>query len=378
MKYRVLPWLIVVFFPFRALAGEGLLIFKSNLWQKEEFARSLPYRSVDKFPTVHNVTDSAGEKTRISSELVLKDCPFPSTKDLANLREESQIQPLETMLAEWTAALRRYPSCVKYLKPRIVALQQEIARFRAGEVKADGEWMSKGALEARQRRLAEEQEQLMKKLAREAREMALTAAEWEAMDEASRQRTRDARQAALLAQIAMNEQQRVDAEIQRQSELAAMRARMKPFEKLATDDSVLPPSLSEEQAKEYKAALAKLNDALKPGRHELAFKREAQKFVFIAPDAIHSVQPKDLSTEVRVVKSDSDVEPATFELRTHDGKANITTYRKDTDEPRRNTLVVLPVAGGLDLVELEQTLSRLIALTGGKAETPVSASPEAR
>jgi hypothetical protein len=377
MRYLILLGLFAAVLPRTLLASEGLLIFKGNLWQKEEFARSVPYRELEKFPTVHNVTDFSGEKTRISSDLVVKDLPFPSAKDLADIRDESQVKHLEAMVAEWTTAVRKFPTSVRYLKPRIGALQQEIARFRAGEVKAGGEWMSKEALEAKRKQLARERELLMEKLAREARQMEMTTAQWQSLDEAGRQRARDARQAAMAAQLAADEQRRIDAEIQRQAAIAAARAAMKPTERLLTDEFVLPPSMSDEQGKEYTATLAKLNELLRPVRHEFGYKREAQKFVLTTPDSIHTVRPQDLTTEMRIVKSDAVVEePATLELKTQDGKDTITTYNKKTDEVRRNGIVVIPSAEGMNLEEIQRELAKLIALASGKAPAPQTSVPE--
>ena len=127
MNVRLLVGFLFTLLPFSLLGGEGVLIYKGNLWQKDEFARTLPYKALDKFPTVHNVTNHKGEKTRVSSDLVLKDFPFPSEKELANLRDEEVVKALETRIVEWQAALRRFPSSVKYLKPQIAAIQQEVA-----------------------------------------------------------------------------------------------------------------------------------------------------------------------------------------------------------------------------------------------------------
>ncbi len=368
MRFCVPTLLLAILLPIDRVAGEGLLIIKSNLWQKDELVSSLPYRSIEKFPTVHNVVNSAGDKTRISSDLVVKDYPFPSAKDLANLREESQVLPLEAVVAEWSAALKRFPSAAKHLKPRIAALRKEIARFRGGEVKADGEWMSKAALEGRITKLAAERERLIAKLAKEAREMEMTAAEWGSLDEEGRQRTRDARQAALLSQIAMDEQRRVEAEIQRQTEITAARAKLTPFERLTTDDTIVPPGLPEEEVKEYTALLAKLNEALKGTKREFAFKREARKLVLITSEAIHGVVPRELSSEVRIVKSDVDGVPSTFEIPTRDGKDSIVVLSKSKPEPQKSALLVLPAPEGIPLLEMQELLARLIVLASGKLE----------
>src|SRR6478609_1244696 len=125
MKVRAVLSLLFALLPLTLLAEKGVVIYKANLWQKDEFARTMPYKALEKFPTVHNVTDLKGEKTRISSDLVLKDFPFPSDKDLANLRDEAQVKALEAMVVEWQAALRRFPSAGKYLKSEITEIQAE-------------------------------------------------------------------------------------------------------------------------------------------------------------------------------------------------------------------------------------------------------------
>src|SRR5690606_16034559 len=112
----------------------------------------------------------------------------------------------------------------------------------------------------------------MEKLAKEAREMEINAAEWQAMDDAERAKAREARQAAMAAQIAANEERRVAAEIQRQAALAAARAKLPPHKRITTDETVLPPRLNQEEKAEYSKTLEALNTALKPIYHEVAFK----------------------------------------------------------------------------------------------------------
>jgi hypothetical protein len=151
---------------------------------------------------------------------------------------------------------------------------------------------------------------------------------------------------------------------------------MKPTERLTTDEYVLPPSLSEEQAKEYTATLAKLNDHLRRVHFEFGFKREAQKFVLTTPEAIHVVRPQDLTTVMRIVKSEAVVEePATLELRTQDGKDTITSYNRKTEEARRNGIVVIPSSEGMNFEEVQQELTKLITLAVAKTDAPAASAP---
>ena len=376
MNVRLLAVLLLAL-PFTLHGGEGVLIYKGNLWQKDEFARTTPYKAIDKFPTVHNITNHKGEKTRISSDLVLKDFPFPSEKELANLRDEETVKALEARIAEWQAALRRFPSSVKYLKPQIAAIQEEVAHFRSGKVKADGVWMTREKLEEKKRQLAIEREKLMEKLAKEAREMEINTAEWQALDDAGRAKAREARRAAMAAQIAANEERRVAAEIQRQAAIAAARAKLPPHERIMTDETILPPKLSEEAKAEYRKTLEALNTALKPVHHEFAFKREEQKFAIRTPQLIHVVEPDALSPEVTVIRPEEGIDdPPTVELATKDRREVILSYGKEDTKPRRSGMIVLPATSEMDLDEIRGLLSKLITVASVKTEPVAEKAPE--
>ncbi|MGL4398280.1 MAG: hypothetical protein ACRCXD_00295 [Luteolibacter sp.] len=66
----------------------------------------------------------------------------------AILREEHEIAPFRELLADVRNFTARYPQCESVLRPYSESLHHHIHRFDAGDVRFEGDWMSKKELES--------------------------------------------------------------------------------------------------------------------------------------------------------------------------------------------------------------------------------------
>lgn len=369
MKSLVALWLLLAALsPLPAFAQKGLVLYKDTPWEADQFVTATPYKNLEKFPTVHNIVPMTGSPIRVNSPLVVKDIVYPTPASLVDISDEAQVKALEAAIADWKTTMSRFPASAKYLKPRLAQLQAEVAQFHAGKVKSEGVWMTKEALLAKQKKAEEDKRRLAAKLDAEARKLGVLAEEWSGLDEAGRQRARDAKTRAEAAQMQADEERRIQEEIARQERIAAERAKMKPVERLATDTWITPPGLKDEQIKDYEDTLKLVTEELSKAHDDLGFGKEAQRMVLKTAERIYVFKPGDLSPDVQVVQPDGKEKFPTITMESAEHKDVIEAFPKDGSEKVLASSVVLPTAAAVDVEKLTQGLTHLLEICGGKRE----------
>ncbi len=360
------PSLAVV--PFLSAFGQkGLLLYRDAPWDADQFAQATPYKEVEKFSTVHNLTRMDGGKVRVSSALVIKDIRFPTQSNLSNISTEAQVKVLNAAVADWTATVNRYPTSAKHLKPHIAQLQAEIAQFRAGKVKVDGVWTSKEALVAKRKKAEEDRRKVLAKLDEEAKTMGMLAEEWAGLDEAARKRAREAKLRAEEAQLQADEARRLQEEIEKQQKRADERAKMKPAERLATDTWITPPGLNDQQKKEYEEAMETVRKQLGKARQDLGYGKEAQRMVLKTPEYVYAFQPSQLSPDVQSMRPAEEEKLPAIILESAKQEETIEVFPK-AGEPKLVSLITIPTVKSTDIEELANALSRILELCGALRE----------
>lgn len=370
MKLLAVHWLLMSLLPLSAVAQNGVIIFKDNPWQADQFVSVVPYRRVEKFPTVHNVTPMKGEKLRINSALVLKDVAFPRAGAFAEIHDEDQLKPIEALITEWTTVMRRFPSSTKYLAPRIAGLQAEVAKFHEGKVKSAGAWMTKEALAAKKKALEEERERLARKSERDLKEQQQAAADYDAAEAAKRQQLEDAKLRAEEARLRVEEERRIREAIERQERAAAERAKLKPAERLRTDVAVRPKFLTEAEASEYEKEIKAAREELAKAKLRLGYGLEAKRLVLVAPDRVYAFWGQDLVCELTPPASpEGEASPRAIVLRSQKEKHAIEVFPISGRDSEWTSSVEIPLTPAMDGEKLTHALSRILVLTSEKPES---------
>jgi hypothetical protein len=150
--------------PAAPVPPEGLLIYVDAPTTTDVYASAVEYRSIEVFPTVHNMVTAAGPKT-IENRLVRYKLTYAgvSPSAIPNILQDADVRPVEGALQQLVDLANRFPVARKFLTPYITALTQEKERFRLGQAKWAGQWYATRAqaLAARDMPLkAEETERL--------------------------------------------------------------------------------------------------------------------------------------------------------------------------------------------------------------------------
>ena len=136
----------------------GVAVIKEQAYHRDSSARPVAYQQVvdSQGPWVRLITPTGNVDIRRA--LLADRIDVPDTIP-ASILNDGDVAPLRETLRKLQAFSERYPLSLPLLTPPIASLQGHLARFDAGEVRFEGNWISRDELNAQNAaREAEEKE----------------------------------------------------------------------------------------------------------------------------------------------------------------------------------------------------------------------------
>ena len=86
--------------------------------------------------------DKNGKVLSIDNNLIAGIVTFPDAAEFQNITQELSLLPLRSKQADLETVVAKVPGTRPYLAPQIAALENQIARFKSGERKINGKWLT--------------------------------------------------------------------------------------------------------------------------------------------------------------------------------------------------------------------------------------------
>lgn len=139
-----ISWLLVI--SARSTDAAGIILEKNRPWDSV-VAKVVPFTAV-RPPRQYEsgyksyFTDNNGKAFSIENSLLVGIVTFPDAAEFENITQELSLLPLRSKQAELAAVVAKVPGTRPYLAPQIAALENQIARFKSGERKINGKWLT--------------------------------------------------------------------------------------------------------------------------------------------------------------------------------------------------------------------------------------------
>lgn len=135
----------------------GVALIKPQAWSKEVDATVTEFRGfIDRTAGggggagYYEIYTTKGQKRQVEAAKIVKIVIYPDADKIPDLKDSDTREKVNATMAEITEVMRKFPATKTYIQPYITKLQTMVARYDGGEVKVEGEWMSKTAHSARQ------------------------------------------------------------------------------------------------------------------------------------------------------------------------------------------------------------------------------------
>lgn len=142
---------------FTAQETPGLALIKPQAWSKESSATILEFEAfTDR--RAQGATASgyiefrtkSGQTRQIDSSKIFQIVVYPDAERLTDVVEPGDRERIAATLAEIDAVVKRFPMTRSYLAPKVGGVLELLKRFDGGEVKVEGEWVSRRAFQEQQ------------------------------------------------------------------------------------------------------------------------------------------------------------------------------------------------------------------------------------
>ncbi len=139
MRHKLLLAMVLNCILIAQAKSGGVLLVKDYAFDPSSEAKPIVYVSLQAFPTVQLIKNSAGKEERIYNQLVVKNVPFISSPEIIT---QSDYQTIRHRRSEVESVIKQWPASQKFLKDYLNHLKDSSDQFLAGNVYTSGEWMS--------------------------------------------------------------------------------------------------------------------------------------------------------------------------------------------------------------------------------------------
>jgi hypothetical protein len=165
--------------------GAGVAVFKEQPFHQDEYALPIVYSNIRQAALTYQF-DMGAKTVAYDSSKIAAYVTVPALPD--NIKDESEVSFLRKSVEELTAFAARFKKTDPILKPHIDHLGKAVSRFELGEVRLNGQWISKEAHAATLRREMEVKEAARRAAAESERQFQLMKEKEAALAEAQRQK----------------------------------------------------------------------------------------------------------------------------------------------------------------------------------------------
>jgi hypothetical protein len=123
-----------------AEAAEGIVIYRDLPSTADAFAKASEFQTGSPFAVVTNFTRPDGAAFSIENGLIIRLVTYPKLDAIPEIMKETDLTPINGIVKELAGYIQKYPVTGKFLQPRLRLFEAEVARFRAGQAKFEGQW----------------------------------------------------------------------------------------------------------------------------------------------------------------------------------------------------------------------------------------------
>jgi len=121
--------------------AEGVLLVKSKAWSAPATATIVPYKSIERFPAVHNIITPSGQEKRISVALIVEDIDFDLYRLEDKIVTEAEKNQVRNRAHQLNSLLTTKSKLAPYLKNLIDDYKSAISQLCNGKIRINALWI---------------------------------------------------------------------------------------------------------------------------------------------------------------------------------------------------------------------------------------------
>ncbi len=121
----------------------GIALVKPQAWSKPAEATVMEFQALANRTGYYEFVTKAGEKRQVAGAKVVKIFVYPDISQFTEIVRAEDVQRLQTLGDEIKAVSTEFPAATSYMQPYQKQVQAELDKYNEGNVKLNGQWVSK-------------------------------------------------------------------------------------------------------------------------------------------------------------------------------------------------------------------------------------------
>ncbi len=121
----------------------GIALVKPQAWSKDDQATVLEFQSASNHTGYYQFRTSRNPAQQVTSAKVVAVIIYPDVPN--SITSAAKREELQKVIDEFTTSQKRFPSAARQLGQALAPLKEDAAKFDAGSIKENGEWVPRGA-----------------------------------------------------------------------------------------------------------------------------------------------------------------------------------------------------------------------------------------